>query len=243
MPNHAWKSRYALHLRCLSWCIKWQFFFLFPAAAETRSQSQAFHRNGQPHQPRSKCCRLSLNCAPPSIRTPPSIHVPEYDDHANVGPGVPAILSTWERPWRILRNMGCSSTYSDVQLAAASAAAIECVLKSYTQTHHSYRLLLDTRYYVNNHQTGQTREVLPPISSFFGPATSPVDWPTRPSSGVSHSTLPPPELVRPTLPTLPTPLAPVTTQIPANTQQPCLSAEGFTPPSSSLLTTLTSLCR
>ena len=49
----------------------------------------------------------------------------------------------------------------------------------------------DTRYYVNNHQTGERCEVLPPISSFFGPAISPVDWPTRPSPGVT-SVLPPP---------------------------------------------------
>ena len=53
-----------------------------------------------------------------------------------------------------------------------------------------------TRYYVNDHRTGEDHEVLPPLNSLFGPATSPLDWPRRPSPGPTLLP-PPPGLVHP----------------------------------------------
>ena len=88
------------------------------------------------------------------------------------------------------------------------------------------------RYHVHNHQTGGCYEVLPPISSLFGPATSPVDWPRvmgntpapyHPSPGVtSMPPPPPPGLIHPGS----------FTQTPTTPPQSHSSTEGHVLPSS-----------
>ena len=72
-----------------------------------------------------------------------------------------------------------------------------CVLTIKNFSHNLPNIQLGTTYHVNNHQTGERREVLPPFRSIFGPALSPVDWPSAPGHhhpfhGISSMPPPPP---------------------------------------------------
>ena len=128
--------------------------------------------------------------------------------------------------------METSTGVTVLQVATIAATAIKWVS---TQLQSPFvalsELHLDTRYYVHDNQSGGRQEVLPPISSFFGPAISPVDWPRvtgnapaprQPSPGTSMPPPPPPGLVHPGS----FAQTPTTTQAPATTQQSRLSTEG-----------------
>ena len=74
--------------------------------------------------------------------------------------------------------MEASSGVTVLRVAAIAATAINWVLRRLQFPFIAHPdLHPDTRYYVNDHQAGGRQEVLPPISLFFGPAISPVDWP------------------------------------------------------------------
>ena len=81
-------------------------------------------------------------------------------------------------------------------------------------------------------QTGEHQEVLPPISSFFGPAVSPLNWPHRPSPGTAPVSLPPlPEPAHP-------PAIPVAITTAATKQsQPHVEGPSFAPPPAATVNT------